>query len=172
MRMLFPPQVSGRFINELTSDMNALVDSLFGEQHEGAPRSVATFTPRMDVVETEQAFQLILDLPGVNPDDIEIKVEEDAVTIHGQRKHAWAEQKDGTHRRVERAFGDFRRTLTLPKSVNKDAVEADYTDGVLIVNVPKAVPVEARKVTIQRGSSKDVSTGSDASTSPSEMCDQ
>lgn len=167
MRMIFPPHVSGRFINELTSDMNALVDSLFGEEHEGAPHRNGHFTPRMDVVETDRAYQLSLDLPGVHPEEIEIKIEEETLTIEGHRRHLGTKETEGSRHQVERVFGEFRRAFALPKAVDPDAILAEYTDGVLTVSVPKSVPAEARKVTIQRGSQVNNSerqNGSDEST--------
>ena len=159
MRMVFPPHATGRFINELTSDMNAIVESLFGEDETSSNQNGVSYTPRMDVFETEHQFELHLDLPGVNPDDIAIDLNDDTVTIHGRRQRETVDSFEGDKRRFERVFGEFRRTVQLPKLVDKDAVEADYTDGVLTVTIPKAAPVQAKKVTISRGRRTDTVAG-------------
>jgi len=151
MRMVFPPHATGRFINELTSDMNALVDSFFNDGHESAPRRAASVTPRMDVWESDQCLTLSLDLPGIDPDQLQIELNADAITIGGSRDQASNGPGEFTRRRIERSFGEFRRVVPLPKGVDQEAVQADYTDGVLTVVLPKAVPAEARKVAIQRG---------------------
>ncbi len=163
MRMVLPARSTGRFINELTSDMNAIVESLFGDETGGGSARETGFTPRMDVDETETAFHLSFDLPGVDPDEIEIKLDEQSLTIQGHRKQTAVESDNGKYRRVERTFGEYRRTIQLPKTVDKDAIEADYTDGVLTVVVPKASPVEARKVKIHRGQRNDILPGSQPS---------
>ena len=148
MRMVFPHHVSGRFINEIASDMNALVESIFGEE---SKKPTASFVPTMDIEETEKVFELSLDLPGVNPDDIEIEVENDHVSIRGTRI-AKEVNEDVKRKRVERSFGEFHRQFQLPEEVDQEAIVAGYEHGVLTIRLPKTEKKGAKKIVISQHS--------------------
>lgn len=156
MRMVFPPHVPGRFINELASDVNTLVGSILGEEP-----ALAGFTPAMDIEETEAGYKLTLDVPGINPDNINIEIEDGHVTIHGER-HAADESDDVTWRRTERVFGEFRRKFRLPKIVDQERIEADYENGVLTVMLPKIEKKPAKRVVVSHGGSNPNSDDSNS----------
>lgn len=155
MRMVFPHNVmSGRLLDDLASEMNTFVETIFGEDAAKAP--VNGYSPRMDVTESEKAFELELDLPGVNPSDVNIDIEADHVVIHGKRvQKACADGVDRQRteqQRTERSFGEFRRTVKLPKMIDTDAIKANFDNGVLSIVMPKLVEQKtSRRVEISYG---------------------
>ena len=104
----------------------------------------------MDLVETETEFVLRADLPGLSDEDVSIEVEDNVLTISGERKAEHEERKEGYYR-VERSFGRFSRSLTLPEGVDPEAVKASFEHGVLEVHVPKPEARKPRKVAISVG---------------------
>ena len=135
MRMVFPTNMTGRFLDDLANEMNTIVETVLGDESQ---QPKAAFAPRMDFDETETAFVAYLDLPGVDPSVVSIEMEDDQVIISGERVKP-ATDAGTRHQRVERSFGNFRRVIALPKSVNKDAITADYQHGVLAITMPKLV---------------------------------
>src|SRR5262249_33960692 len=107
--------------------------------------------PPMDLAETDGEFVLRADLPGLSEDDVSIEVEDNVLTVSGERKTEHEERKEGYYR-IERSSGSFRRSLTLPEGVDADAVKATFDRGVLEVRVPKPEERKPRKVAISVGS--------------------
>jgi len=101
----------------------------------------------MDLMETDSHFVLTADLPGLTEEDVNIEVDDRVLTISGERTAKHESTKDGYHR-VERAFGSFSRSLTLPKGVNAEAVEAAFEHGVLEIRIPKPEQPKPRKISI------------------------
>jgi HSP20 family protein len=115
--------------------------------------------PAMDLVETADHFVLRADLPGMSEEDVTIEVEDRALTVSGERKAEHTESKDGYHR-IERAFGSFSRSLTLPEGVNPESVSANFDRGVLEVQIPKPEQRKPRKISIGVGNApKTIDTG-------------
>lgn len=108
------------------------------------------WSPAMDVVETEDNYVLRADLPGVSEGDVKIELDENVLTISGERKSAHQETKQGYYR-VERAYGSFSRMLTLPEGVDADSISANFDRGVLEVKIPKPEQRKPRKVEISVG---------------------
>ena len=108
----------------------------------------ASWQPRMDVHETDAAYIVEADLPGITIDDITVQLADTTLTIAGERKrtHTGTAQ---SYTHVERTFGTFQRAFTLPTAVQRDEVHATYTHGVLTVTVPKADTARPRQVPIQ-----------------------
>jgi HSP20 family protein len=102
----------------------------------------------MDIYETEAAYVIEADLPGMTAQDITIQLEDTTIMIAGERKNARTATSD-MYAHAERAFGPFRRTLTLPSAVQRDEAQATYTDGVLTVTVPKSDSARPRQITVQ-----------------------
>ena len=121
-----------------TSDFQRLVNAFFDED---APLAGA-FTPALDVEESDDEFTLHVELPGVNPGDVEL------LTISGERDF-YADKNADSFRRVERRFGKFHRSVRLPDRVENDKVSASYKEGLLTVTVPKAESAKPRKISIQ-----------------------
>jgi HSP20 family protein len=148
MKMIFPDARVNRSFGDWASDMNALVDSLFGASAHSGAAGGTTFSPRMDVREVDNQYVLAIDLPGVKLDDVNIELEGDHLVIHGTRQ--WTSESEGErYHRVERTFGEFRRSVRLPRDVQRDQIAAHYTDGVLHVELPKSQPTSARKIEIR-----------------------
>jgi HSP20 family protein len=102
------------------------------------------FRPSVDIFEDEKTIQVKADLPGVKPEEIKIEVENGVLTLSGERKLEKEEKKDGYHR-VERVYGSFTRSFTLPEAVDGENIEAKYNEGVLTVVLPKRPEVNHRK---------------------------
>lgn len=115
---------------------------------EGPERS--SWAPAVDIVETEDAVLLRADLPGVDPKKVDIQVHDNVLTLRGERKFESEAREDNYHR-VERSYGSFTRSFTLPRTVDATRVEATYKLGVLEVRIPKRPEAKPRqiKVTVQ-----------------------
>jgi HSP20 family protein len=111
------------------------------------PRTARPWSPPVDIFETEDALVLKADLPDVNPEDIEVQVENQTLTIRGQRKFEQQADKGGFHR-IERSYGTFVRTFTVPTTVDTEKVQADYKNGVLTITLPKKEAAKPRQVKI------------------------
>ncbi len=114
--------------------------------------------PAMDLLETEDAFVLRADLPGMSEEDVSIELEDATLTVSGERK---TEHESG-YMRVERASGAFRRSLTLPKGIDPEAVSASFDRGVLEVRIPKPEQRKPRRIAIN-GAGQRTIEGSEAS---------
>jgi HSP20 family protein len=104
----------------------------------------------MDLVEDDDAFVLRADLPGLGEEDVNLELEDNVLTISGERKSEHEERREGFHR-VERAYGSFSRQLTLPEGVDAEGIEAHFGKGVLEVRVPKPEERKPRKLNISGG---------------------
>ena len=112
----------------------------------------AGFTPPLDVRETGDEYLVIADLPGVKRDDVTIEVNEHVLTISGSRPAT----ETGESQTLERPYGSFTRSLTLPAGVDNDGIAADYTDGVLTLRIPKPAEVKPKRIAISAGSPKQI----------------
>jgi HSP20 family protein len=125
-----------------TREIDRVFDAFFG-QAEQARRWV----PPMDLVEAEDHFVLRADLPGLTEDDVNIEVRDATLTISGQRNAEHEERERGWYR-IERAFGSFNRSLTLPDGVDPDRIEAVFSHGVLELRIPKPEERKPRRISI------------------------
>jgi len=106
-----------------------------------------TWVPPVDVQETENAFIFTAELPGMNKDDVSITLEENLLTLSGERNLKEKEEGENFHR-VERAYGSFARSFTLPTQVDSTKVEASFKDGLLTIEIAKAEQAKPRKIEI------------------------
>lgn len=123
---------------------NDTFSRVFGE---GEP-NIQTWNPAVDIYETGQNLVLKAELPGVDPKDIEVRVEDGTLYLKGERKLE-KESKDENYHRVERSYGSFTRSFTLPSSVNTDQVQANYKDGVLTLTLPKREEAKPKTIKVQ-----------------------
>ena len=112
------------------------------------PRAARPWSPAVDVIETENELVLKADLPDVDLKDIDVRVENQTLTLKGDRKFD-SEQKSGGYHRIERNYGTFMRSFTLPTSVENDKVSADYKNGVLTVTLPKKEAAKPKQVKVE-----------------------
>jgi HSP20 family protein len=139
-----------RELNSLQSEMNRLFNTVFDAPSSGAPGSaLRRWMPAMDLVESGDHFVLRADLPGMSEEDVSIEFEDGTLTLSGERKAEHEENEEGFHR-VERSFGAFSRSLTLPQGTDADAVTAKFDRGVLEVRIPKPEQRKPRKIEIGR----------------------
>ncbi len=117
--------------------------------------SVRPWTPSVDIFETENELVLKADVPGIELKDIDIRMENGTLTIKGERNFEKDEKTSGYHR-LERSYGSFARTFTLPDTVDAEKVAADYKDGVLSITLPKKEVAKPRtiKVAVHNGGNK------------------
>jgi HSP20 family protein len=142
-----------RELTSLQNEMNRLFNTFFDTPsagNGGNGTGLRRWVPAMDLVETDEHFVLKADLPGLEESDVNIEVEDNVLTISGERKAEHEENREG-YVRVERAYGSFRRSLTLPEGVDPEAVTANFENGVLEVRIPKPEERKPRKVAIQVG---------------------
>jgi HSP20 family protein len=129
---------------------------LFGETFKGLfgdeELSTRTWAPPVDIFENENSLVLKADVPGVDPRDVEIKVENGMLYLHGERKFE-KEVKEENYHRVERSYGSFARSFSLPSSIDAEKVTAEYKDGQLVLTMPKRE--EAKPKTIKISVSKN-----------------
>jgi HSP20 family protein len=145
-----------REFSTLQNEMNRLFNTVFDSPAPaGNGGALRRWLPAMDLIETEDHFVLRADLPGLGEDDVNIEVEDRVLTISGERKAEHETTKEGYHR-VERAFGAFSRSLTLPEGIDPDAVAATFERGVLEVRIPKPEERKPRKVSIGVGGQKTI----------------
>lgn len=110
-------------------------------------RTASEWSIALDVAETEAAYLVKATVPGINPDDVEITLEDDVLSLKGELQRDEEVEEAKYHVR-ERRFGAFSRSIRFPMAVNGDAVEATYTNGVLSLNIPKAETVKPKRITI------------------------
>jgi HSP20 family protein len=140
-----------REISSIQNEMNRLFNTFFDTPTANGGTSPARrWVPAMDLVEAENEFVLKADLPGLSEENVSIEVEDNVLTISGERKAEHEERKEAYYR-VERAFGRFSRSLTLPEGIDPEAVKASFEHGVLEVRVPKPEAKKPRKVAISVG---------------------
>ena len=136
MALLMKPEPFSR-------EIDRVFDAFFGQAEHQARRWV----PPVDLVEAEDHFVLKADLPGLSEGDVNIEVQDGSLTISGERR-AEHEQREGGWYRIERAFGSFNRSLTLPDGVDADRIEASFSNGVLEVRIPKPEERKPRRIEI------------------------
>src|SRR5512132_2502647 len=148
MALLMKPQPFSR-------DVDRLFDAFFGADREQGRRWV----PPVDLVEAEDSFVLKADLPGLSEGDVNVEVQDGNLTISGEREAEHESQERGWYR-IERSFGSFNRSLTLPDGVDTDAISARFENGVLEVRIPKPEERKPRRVEISGGDGKPTLEGS------------
>ena len=128
--------------------LNRAIDQAFNTGWSSESR---TWVPAIDVVETKDAYVLYAELPGVDASQVDIKFEQNVLTLRGTKPSALNVDKDGELRvfAAERVSGGFERSLRLPEFVDADKISADFTNGLLTITVPKAQAAQPRKIEIK-----------------------
>jgi HSP20 family protein len=133
----------------LGSDVDRFFDAFFQARGRDSDR-FARWVPAMDLVETEDSLVLKADLPGLREDDVTVEVNDNVLTVSGERRAEHERKEDGYHR-VERSFGQFSRSVTVPEGIDEDKVTASFNDGVLEVRIPKPEERKPTRISIGRG---------------------
>lgn len=135
-----------REMTTLRDEMNRLFSRSIGE-----PSGGTAWAPAVDVFDSRDAIVLKAELPGLDPGDIDIEVDDGLLTIKGERRFQESVE-EGRYYRLERAYGTFTRTLQLPQGIDPEAISASFDKGVLEVRVPKAEEVKPRRIAVAAGS--------------------
>jgi HSP20 family protein len=134
--------------------MNRLFRDSYGtEGREGVGAEALTntsFAPPVDVYEDEHNVTLKIEVPGIDEKDIDVRIENNTLTVHGERKFE-KEEKEENYRRVERQYGSFTRTFTLPNTVEQDSVQANYDKGVLNITLAKKAEAKPKQIKVNVG---------------------
>jgi len=129
-------------------DMSARLNRLFSEPGSGEAARKNFWTPSVNVEESNEELRLTAELPGMNIDDVEIEVENNILSLRGEKKEE--EEKDDRKFHVwERSYGRFERSFTLPRTVKPDGISAHFRDGILHIVMPKAPEAKSRKISIK-----------------------
>ena len=140
----------------LREAMNQLMEESFVRPTAG--QGGQNFVPALDLSETTEGYLVEAALPGLKPEDVEITVENNVLTIKGETRKETDDKQRNFHR-VERRFGAFQRTIGLPSTVKADAIQASLTNGVLRLEIPKAEEVKPRKISVNVGENKTIEVG-------------
>jgi len=146
-----------RELQTLQHEVNRLFGSFFETPTSAANGGTAPrrWIPAMDLVESGEQYVLRADLPGLTEDDVKIEFEDDVLTISGERRTEH-EERSKEYVRVERAFGSFSRSLSLPSGIDASAIQASFANGVLEVRIPKPEQRKPHRVTIGTGAPRTI----------------
>jgi HSP20 family protein len=141
--------------------LNQLFRDSYNEASRDESLTTSSFAPAVDVYEDEHQVTLKLEVPGIDEDekDIDVRVENNTLTVHGERKIE-KEEKEENFRRVERHYGTFTRTFTLPQTVDTETVSATYDKGVLKIALPKKAEAKPKQIKVTVSSEKTVEANS------------
>jgi HSP20 family protein len=129
--------------------LNHILDEAFGGSafpEQGSVITSTLFAPT-DVVEDENALQIVMELPGVEPDNVRLSLENNVLTIRGEKRQELDENRERVHR-AERIYGVFERTFVLPNTVDPDKIDARFENGVLLVRIPKSERARPREIRV------------------------
>ena len=137
----------------LRDKMNRLFEETFSLRGEEKDLISGTWSPAVDIYETENSVVLTAELPGMDEKDIQLKIENNNLILKGERKFE-KETKEENYHRIERAYGAFYRSFTIPTAVDQDRITAEYNNGVLKVTMPKKEEVKPKEIKITRSKGK------------------
>jgi HSP20 family protein len=141
-----------REFSVLQDRMNRLFRDSFSEGRE-EDLTTASFAPAVDVYEDEHNVSLKIEVPGIDEKDVDVRIENNTLTVHGERKFE-KEEKEENYRRIERQYGSFTRSFTLPSTVDAEKVSANYEKGVLRVTLPKKAEAKPKQIKVNVGGEK------------------
>jgi len=137
----------------LQDRINRVFRDSYGRSEGDESLTTSSFAPAVDVYEDEHTVTLKIEVPGIDEKDIDVRLENNTLTVHGERKIE-KEEKEENYRRVERQYGSFTRTFTLPTTVDAEKVSASYDKGVLKVTLPKKAEAKPKQIKVNVGGTK------------------
>jgi HSP20 family protein len=144
-----------RELSTLQDRLNRLFHESYSGQGQDEALTTSSFAPAVDVYEDEHQVTLKIEVPGIDEKDIDVRVENNTLTVHGERKIE-KEEKEENYRRVERHYGSFTRTFNLPQTVDSEKVSANYDKGVLKITLPKKAEAKPKQIKVNVGSEKQL----------------
>ncbi len=142
-----------REFSTLQDRMNRLFRDSYGDHEEALTTS--SFAPPVDVYEDEHNVSLSIEVPGIDEKDIDVRVENNLLTVHGERKFE-KEQKEENFRRVERQYGSFTRSFTLPNTVDTENIQASYGKGILKIQLAKKAEAKPKQIKVNVSGEKSL----------------
>ena len=139
---------SFRGVNTLQDQINRLFNDTFERDSEES--NLTTWAPAVDIYETEHELVVKADLPDIKPEELDIRVENNILTIRGERKFE-KKVNEENYLRVERSYGSFSRSFSLANTVNPEGIKADYQNGVLTLNIPKREEAKPKQIKVNVG---------------------
>ncbi|PIE31758.1 molecular chaperone [candidate division KSB3 bacterium] len=136
-------------LTDMQQEMNRLFDEFFGERRAGL--ADGQWMPAVDVSETDSELVVRAELPGMTHDDIAVNLQDNVLTLKGEKKQEKKDEKANYHR-LERSYGRFSRSFSLPAGVKAEDIKANFKDGILEVSMPKAEEAKSKKIAITAGS--------------------
>jgi HSP20 family protein len=134
------------FWMENWNPVSRMMDEFFSNARSG---EMAVWGPNVDILENPEGFEIHAELPGLRQEDVKISLDNSILTLSGEKKQVVKENQDNLLR-VERSYGRFERSFSLPATIKSDAVRASMADGVLTIILPKAEQAKSRQITIER----------------------
>lgn len=135
----------GTLRRQMDEVFNRTLTNFLGEDGE----TMSSWAPAMDVLERDNEIVLRAELPGLGEEDVEITVENNTLSLRGEKKFEEATEEQGVYRRVERRYGSFYRSFSLPSTVDQDSIDASFHNGVLEIHLPKVEQAKPRKITVK-----------------------
>jgi HSP20 family protein len=140
-----------RDVLALQNRMNSIFQEYNRNQGEGDSLVTAAFVPPVDIYEDEHKILLKLEVPGMQESDLDIELENSLLTVKGERKFEKEEKEENFHR-IERRYGSFYRSFTIPNTVNPDSIKAKYESGVLKIELEKRAEAKPKQIKVEVGS--------------------
>ena len=146
-----------RDLATMQNRMNRFFRESYGPEGPEEALTTTSFAPPVDIYEDEHTITVKMEVPGIDEKDIDVRIENNTLTVHGERKME-TEEKEENFRRVERQYGSFTRSFTLPSSVDSGQVSAHYDKGVLKINLAKKAEAKPKQIKVNVGSEKNLET--------------
>jgi HSP20 family protein len=161
--MRWDPFQDLRSAQDEMAQMNPTLAHALGLHTQQASGRTSAWAPALDISERKDAYLVTVELPGLKPEDLDITMEDGLLTIQGERQFT-SESSEQQFHRVERRYGAFRRSITLPAQVQADHIEATFDNGVLQIVVPKAEEAKPKRIQVRPGSAKILDASSEDTT--------
>lgn len=129
-------------------ELQRSLDRLFGHSSFSGETTTAAWQPAVDIFESDNEIVIKVELPEVKKDDVQVNLDDRTLTIRGERRLEFDDQRDGYHR-IERTYGKFARSFTVPPNISREGLKAIYKDGVLKVVLPKAEETKPRQIAVE-----------------------
>ena len=138
-----------RGLHSFQREMNRMLDQFFrGDIFEEQEGTGLTFMPAVDFSETKDSYVIKAELPGLKKDEVKVTLNNNIVTITGEKKSEY-EKKEGNYHRIERSFGMFERSVSIPGAIKSDAIDAKYADGLLTLTLPKTEETKQKTIDVK-----------------------
>lgn len=138
-----------RGLHSFQREMNRMLDQFFrGDLFEEQEGPALTFMPAVDFSETKDSYVIKAELPGLKKEEVKVTLNNNIVTITGEKKSEY-EKKEGNYHRIERSFGMFERSVSIPGAIKSDAIDAKYADGLLTLTLPKTEETKQKTIDVK-----------------------